>query len=699
MKAEGKTMDTNAMQSPEGKATLSVAIDTGGTFTDVTLVDRATGELWKSKTPSTPHDPSLGFMQSIQKVLAVAGAEANRISHVFHGTTVATNAILEMRGAKSALLTTRGFKHVLEIGRHDIPRSANMYSWQKPARPIPPERIYEIEGRVDFTGAELTPLNEDHVRAAVRKIKTQEVVSIAVCYLHSYANGAQERRTREIILEEYPEALVSLSSEVLPTFREFERTMATVLNAYVMPPISGYVARLEGRLTEENIDGRLLLMKSSGGVTGVETVRREPVHTALSGPAGGVVGAELVGELAGERHLITLDIGGTSADICLINGGHPSITTEGSVGTWPVHLPMIDIHTIGAGGGSIARATDGVLVVGPQSAGAVPGPVCYRRSGEEPTVTDAHLVLGHLPRSILNGEMSLDLEGAKKAIEEKIARPLGIDVYEAASGIIDIANNNMVGAIRVVSVEKGYDPAQFALVPFGGAGPLHGSFIGRLLGMKSILVPPGPGVLSSLGLLISNLRNEFTRTCLLRPPVYELDKLAAGFRELHGMAEEWLTSEQIPAEGREIRWVVGLRYIHQGFELDVPWPSQEVNEETLSATIDEFHKAHERLYTFGQPDTPVEVAGLRVEAIGKLTKPKIQKIAEGVAPEEAVTGQQQVYFEGDWLNCKIYDRARLRSGATIMGPAILEQLDATTYMLPGQKGTVDAYGNFIIQEA
>jgi N-methylhydantoinase A len=322
--------------------------------------------------------------------------------------------------------------------------------------------------------------------------------------------------------------------------------------------------------------------------------------------------------------------------------------------------------------------------------------VCYRRGGEEPTVTDAHLVLGHLPLTILEGELSLDLPAATKAIEEKIARPLGIDVYEAARGIIDIANNNMVGAIRVVSVERGYDPAQFALVPFGGAGPLHGSFIGRLLGMKSVLVPPGPGVLSALGLLISNLRNEFTRTCLLRPPVYDLEKLSTAFSELNALAEEWLTLEEIPADGREIRWVVGLRYVHQGFELDVPWPSHTIDEASLRQTIDGFHKAHEKLYTFSQPDTPVEIAGLRVEAIGRLAKPNMQKIGPGISQEQALKGTQRTYFEGEWVTSKIYDRAKLGEGASIAGPAILEQLDATTFLLPGQVGSVDSYGNFII---
>lgn len=680
-------------------ATYSVAVDTGGTFTDVTLVNRATGETWTAKTPSTPDDPSIGFIAGIVEILGYAGIEPSQVSHVFHGTTVATNAILEMRGARAALITTEGFRHVLEIGRHDIPRSANMYSWIKPSRPIPPEDIHEVRGRMDAAGGVVEHLVEDEVAEAVRRIRAQGIVSIGVCYLHAYANAAHEIRTREIILREYPEALVSLSSEVLPTFREYERSMATALNAYVMPPISTYVSRLEGRLSGRGLAAPLLLMKSSGGVTGVETVRREPAHTALSGPAAGIVGAEMVGELAGETHLITLDIGGTSADICLINGGRPDLTTNGSVGQWPLSLPMLDIHTIGAGGGSIARTVDGVLTVGPRSAGAVPGPACYGHGGAEPTVTDAHVVLGHLPRTILDGRLELDVDAATRAIETKVARSLGMSVHDAARGIIDIANNNMMGAIRVVSVERGHDPRAFALVPFGGAGPLHGGFIGRLLSMRSVLVPKSPGVLSSIGLLLSNLRNEFSRSCLLRGPDYDLDRLDSGFRELTEAARSWLASENIPPDSQDVRWVISMRYRNQGFELDVPWETPAVTAETFRAAVRAFHALHRKLYTFDQPDTPVEVAGMRVEAVGHLARPDQPLLGAGLPVEDAVSRRQKTYFEGDFLECKIYSRALLGVGATIVGPGIIEQLDATTFILPGQAATVDRFGNIIVKEA
>lgn len=690
--------EQTAMNDAPDAHSVSVAIDTGGTFTDVALIDRATGQQWKAKTLSTPEDPSLGFIEGIRKVLREADVSPARISHVFHGTTVATNAILEMRGAECALLTTSGFRHVLEIGRHDIPRSENMFTWVKPTRPVLPQRIYEVGGRIDYEGREVEPLVEEDVRDAARRIRAHGITSIAVCYIHSYADGAQERRTREILLEEHPEAQISLSSEVLPTFREFERSMTTVLNAYVMPLISSYVGRLEKRLADEAIGGRLLLVKSSGGVTGVDTVRRGPVHTALSGPAAGVVGAQRVGALAGEQHLVTLDIGGTSADICLIEGDQPTITMEGSVGGWPLHLPMIDIHTIGAGGGSLARVIHGGLSVGPASAGANPGPACYGRGGVEPTVTDAHMVLGHMPRRLLEGEMALDVDAAHRAVE-RVASALGTSLPDTARGIIDIVNNNMIGAIRVVSVERGHDPAQFALVPFGGAGPLHGGFIARLLGMKSIIVAPGSGVLSAQGLLIADLKNEFTGTLLLRPPSYDVERLAGVFADLNAKARAWLAVEDVPPESQEIRLFCSFRYQNQGFELHVPWPGQGVDRDSFAAAINAFHDLHRRLYTFDQRDAAVEVTGVRVEAIGRLAKPRFPTFAPGAPPEDARTGGQDVYFGGEWLHCPIYDRTRLTPVGAIHGPAIISQMDATTYVLPGQVCTMDHYGNLIIHEA
>lgn len=680
-------------------STAAVAIDIGGTFTDVTLLDRQKGVVWNAKTPSTPADPSLAFVAGIEQALGLAGLSPAALGHVFHGTTVATNLILEGKGVKAALLTTEGFKHVLEIGRHDIPRKANMYSWVKPKRPVPPERIHEIRGRLDAAGTEVVPLAEEDVRAAARAIKADGVSAVAICFLHSYTNAAQERRARDILLEEMPEAFVSISSDVLPVFREYERSMATILNVYVMPAVSSYVAKLEGRLRDRGVSGPLLLMKSSGGVTSAQTVRREPVQTALSGPAAGVMGAMFVGERAGFKNLITIDIGGTSADICLIKNGEPGITTEGRVGEWPLNVPMIDINTIGAGGGSIARVSEmGALSVGPQSAGAVPGPACYGRGGSEPTVTDANLALGRLTGSLLDGRLSLDKAAALQAITTNVARPLGLEPMAAARGILSIIDNNMVGAMRVVSVERGHDPRDFVLFPFGGAGPLHGAALARLLGIKTILVPPAPGVLSALGLLVSSLKAEFARTALQRPPEYDLAAMAKVFAELDASAREWLEEEGVPEFGRAIRWQASLRYLHQGFELTVPWGGNGVTTEAVAQTLASFHRLHEQLYTFAQEDTPVEIVTLRVSATGTLPGAELKELATGGRAEDAIVGRQDVDIEGQRHACPVYDRARLNAGAKLQGPAIVTQLDSTTVLFPGQVAEVDRYGSLVIQE-
>ncbi|MBL8698117.1 MAG: hydantoinase/oxoprolinase family protein [Alphaproteobacteria bacterium] len=678
---------------------LLVGVDTGGTFTDVTLLDPASGRIVTAKTSSTPQDPSLGFINGIADVLAKAAGADTAIARVLHGTTVATNMILEGKGAVAGLITTMGFRHVLEIGRQDIPRRANMFWWQKPARPVPPERIHEVAGRLGPDGSEVEALDEQAVRAAARALKAEGVEAIAICFLHSYTNAAHEKRAEAIVREEHPSALVSRSSEVLPVFREYERSMATILNVYVMPVVSAYVAKLEARLTERRVEAPLLLMKSSGGVAGSAAIRKAPVETALSGPAAGAVGMAFVGDAAGFRDLIGVDIGGTSADISLIKDGAPSVTMTGHVGEWPLSLPMVDIVTIGAGGGSIARVTrDGTLAVGPQSAGAAPGPVSYKRGGTEPTVTDAHLVLGHLPPYLLDGSFELDVEGARRAIATKIAEPLGLDLLAAARGILAIADHNMVGAIRIVSVERGHDPRDFALVPFGGAGPLHGGALARLLGMKTILVPPSPGVLSALGLLVSNLKSEFARTCLQKPGTADLAQIGAVFGELQRDAETWFAHERVPAADRRIVWAASLRYEHQGFELTVEWPGRHVDAAAVAETIRRFHDLHRRLYSFAQEDTPVEIVTLRVDAIGLLPRPHLATLAENRNIARARVGEQRVALETGTVSAPIYDRTRLGAGAVIEGPAIITQLDATTLLLPGQRAEVHPSASLVVRE-
>lgn len=676
---------------PSGRVV--VGIDTGGTFTDVTLIEAGTGRIFNAKTPSTPDDPSAGFADGIAGVLQVAGRSGRDVERVLHGTTVATNLILENKGAPAALLTTTGFRYVLEIGRQDVPRRASLFSWVKPKRPVPASRIYEIGGRIGPDGTEHQPLDEAAVRQAARAIRHSEIAAIAVVLLHSYANPAHEKRVAEILAEEHPQALVSLSSDVLAVFREYERSMTTILNVHVMPVVSAYVARLGRRLEGLGISSPLLLMKSSGGVTGADAVRRAPVETALSGPAAGAVGAAFAGQSAGIGDLIGIDIGGTSADVSLIRGGEPGLTTNGRIGEWPIGLPMVDIITIGAGGGSIARVNaSGRLEVGPQSAGAAPGPVCYGRGGTEPTVTDAHLVLGHLPPALLGGRFKLDAEAARRAVTERIAEPLGLRVDAAARGILAIVDNHMVGAIRVVSVERGHDPRGLTLLPFGGAGPLHGGALARLLGMPRILVPPAPGVLSALGLLASSLKADFSRTSLQRAGEIDGAQVSRVFADLERQASAWLDAEAVPQEARRLTRWASVRYQNQGFELDVPWTGAQ-------ATVAAFHRLHEQRYTFAQEDTPVEIVTLRVDARGVFAPPALEELPPAGRLADALLGKQIIHLETGPAECPLYDRAKLGRGCVIEGPAILMQLDATTLVLPGQVGTMDHVGNLIITEA
>jgi N-methylhydantoinase A len=673
----------------------AVALDVGGTFTDVALVHEASGRLWVTKTPTTPGDPSQGFIAGIEKALRLAGVEATALRHVLHGTTTATNAILERKGAATGLLTTAGFRYVLEIGRHDIPRRENMFAWVKPARPVPPELIFEIGGRVTVDGLELEALDEGAVRAAGRRLREAGVDSIAVCFLHSYANPSHERRARELLLDEHPGCAVSLSSEVLPVFREYERSMGTVLNAYVQPLVGRYVARLLEQLRPRGIAAPLSIMKSNGGVIGADVVRTQAIHTALSGPAAGVIGVRRIGEAAGFHDLISVDVGGTSADVCLVRGGEAEVTVEGRVGAWPLHVPMIDIHTIGAGGGSIARVTeDGTLTVGPESAGAAPGPVCYGAGGEEPTVTDAHLVLGRIPPHLLGGEITLDVERARRAIDERVARPLGLPLAAAAQGILDIVNNNMVGALRLVSVERGYDPRDFVLVPFGGAGPLHGADLAALLAMRTMVVPRHPGVLSTFGLLGTEVRNDYARTNLQKPPDYDLGSIAGVYAELEGQARAWLAAEGVEPGARRLMRQADLRYRHQGFELTVPWPEPELS---VDALIERFHARHRQLYTYALTDAPVEIVTLRVAAAGRVRRFTVPSL-DRRRRQRARPSRRRVHFAGvGWTTCPCIDREQLGVGAVVNGPAIVEQLDTTTVVPPGRRATVDRVGNLVIR--
>ena len=681
----------------------TVAIDVGGTFTDITFADARTGSTWVAKTPSTPGDLSGGFIRAIRKVLAQAGRAPADILRVFHGTTTATNAILEGKTPPTALVTTAGFKYVLEIGRHDIPRHGNLYGWSKPARPITPDRVFEVTERLDADGCVLTALDEDEARAAARQLAQLGVPAVAVVFLHSYANPAHEQRMQAILAEEYPGALVSLSSEVLPQFREFERTMATALNAAVMPPVSRYVGVLRGALDAEGVAAPLLIMKSDGGVTSAPTCVRQPVQTVLSGPAAGVIGAVSVARTAGFADVISIDVGGTSADICLVREGRPEITKDGSIGAFPLKLPILDIHTIGAGGGSIASVSAaGRLTVGPRSAGAEPGPACYGRGGLEPTVTDAHLALGRIPAALLGGELPLDVAAARAVVAERVGRPLGLGVEEAAAGIVEIVDNAMARAIRTVSVGRGHDPRRFALIAFGGAGPLHGCRLAELLDIPAVIVPPRPGVLSTWGLLDTDIRATFVRTVGVasrRAADADPAALEAEWADLLAQASQWLDAEAVPRERQRFERSADLRYEHQSFELTCALGDGPLTRATLDGLIATFHAEHRRLYTYDLPNAQVELVNLRVTGVGLLPKRTAPAAAaEMTDARGAVAGERRVYFRGSGAAVvPVYDRGRLGPGAAFAGPAIVDQDDTTCLVAPGFRARVDHALNILLE--
>ena len=638
-------------------------------------------------------------MPGLQQILEVNGVKPAYVKHIFHGTTIATNAILENKGARVGVLVTEGFKYVLEIGRHGTPRLVNPNSWIKPERPVRPRDIEEIPERVSFDGEILIPLDETAVRRAARRFRDEGLSSIAVSFLHSYANRDHESRARELILEEFPNAQVSLSSEVLAVFREYERTITTVLNAYVMPRVSTYLGNLERALGGEKVDSTLSIMKSNGGIVSSSVAVRQPVHTALSGPAAGVMATLQIAESTGVLNCISFDMGGTSTDVSLIKDRHPTTNLGGNLGDWPIQLPMLDIVTIGCGGGSIAAVSaSGVLSVGPTSAGAVPGPVCYGNGGTAPTVTDANLVLGRINTQIAGGILSLDGRAAAEAIRQVIASPLGLDQNAAANGILKIANNTMVGAIRNISVERGHDPKDFARVAYGGAGPMHAIDVAALLGINHVVVPLNPGIASAFGLLAAEFKNDYARTFLQQAPGYDLDGIESVYSELEAEGRAWLNEEGVPQEVHAMSRSADLRYAHQGSEVTVPLSGKQATGETMDALVQEFHAQHQQLYGFSL-DQRVEIVTLRVTVsgdVGSVALPRLDGVSD--SPEKAILDRRQVYFDqgNGFVPCNIYRRDQLSPGASISGPAVLERMDSKVVINPGWTLVVADSGKFII---
>ena len=675
-----------------------LGVDTGGTFTDIGIVDEDTGRVAVTKVPSTPDNPSRAVINGVRQIVEMEGIGSQDISFFIHGTTVATNALLELKGAKTALITTEGFKDILQIARQTRPSLYNFYA-HRPKAIVPRHLRYEASERLTHTGEVQKPLDENGVRKIAREMREKGVEAIAVCLLHSYANAIHEKKIKKIVEEEYPGVMVTLSSEILPEFREYERMSTVCINGYVMPKVNSYVADLDDELRDMRINSGLYIMQSNGGVITAETAREFSARTVLSGPAGGALAGTFVCAQAKRSNIITVDMGGTSLDICLIANGRPRYTTESQIGGYPIKLPMIDIHTIGAGGGSIAWIDGGgALRVGPQSAGAVPGPVCYRQGGTLPTVTDANVVLGRLnPKYLLSGSFELDQENAVRVIKEKIADPLGLSPIEAAAGIVRVVNANMVRGIRVVSVEKGYDPREFALVPFGGAGPVHGVEMAEELGMTEVIVPKNPGVTSAIGMLAADVRHDYVRTNVQDSAAMTARELGRLVENLETQARNDLAEEGFEKKDMELHRVLDMRYRGQAYEIPIDIPGGEIAKDHITKAREDFHKLHEWSYGYKRPEQIVEIVNARLTALGKLPSVKfVESEADRkhvVAPIET----RDVFLRDGFAPCPVYRREDFVPGMTFQGPAVVEQLDATTVIFPEQKVRVDSFGNIIIQ--
>ncbi|OZI67272.1 hydantoinase/oxoprolinase family protein [Bordetella genomosp. 11] len=675
-----------------------IGVDVGGTFTDLVLVHAESGRTVFHKVPSTPDDPSEAIHRGVTELIAENRLDPAEIRHIGHGTTVATNLVIERKGARCALITTKGFRDILDIGRQTRPHNFD-YGVRKP-EPLAPRRWRkEVRERVEASGAVLEPLDEEEVRRAARELKAEGVDAIAICYLHSYRNPAHEQRSRDIVREILPDAYICLSSEVLPEFREYERFSTTVLNAKVGPRMESYLANFLNRVKEAGVRQEPFTIHSNGGLMSVEAVRRFPVKTCLSGPAAGVVGAAMMGRAIGYPNLVTFDVGGTSTDVSLIANGQAMFSASRSVAGYPVKTPMVDIHVIGAGGGSLTWLDDaGSLKVGPQSAGAVPGPVGYGRGGEQPTLTDAQISLHRLnPQSVLDGKMPIHADAAKAALRERIAEPLGIGLEKAAEGVIRIANANMSRAIRAVSTERGYDLSEFALFAFGGAGPLHALGVARECGIPTVIVPPAPGNMCARGILLTDISFDFVASEIALVQAGNWPRIGDRFDGLRAAADRWLDDEQVPPADRRYQCFIDARYVGQNFEVQVPMEA--VADDGLSRFEAAFHDAHRKEYGYDVPTRPIEIINCRMKAIGTIAKAPMALLADGGG--DRPRGSREIHFgeRHGWMPAAVYHRGDLAAGARLTGPAVIEEMSSTTVIEPEHSLTVDAYGNLIIDIA
>ncbi|MGZ0230262.1 MAG: hydantoinase/oxoprolinase family protein [Acidimicrobiales bacterium] len=680
-------------------AEVRVGVDTGGTFTDF-LAFSDDGSLRASKTPSTPADDTEAFLTGLSN-LREAGVEPGDVTSLNYGTTVALNAVLQKRWPPLGLIVTEGYRELIEIARQTVPGDwGAIYSWIKPPRVVPLENVQEARERITHKGEVVEGLNEDDIRAAATFYKEKEIGAVAICLMHSYRNAIHEQRARDVFREVHPDCFLTISSDVLPEFREYERAMTTCLNAALMPLVSDYLDHLEVRLKAANYEAPLLLMRSSGGLASANQVIEQPATIAYSGPSAGVLGMAWLARQIGEDKVLTYDMGGTSTDVALVENGEPLLTTEGFLDIYPMGTPSIDLVSIGAGGGSIAMlGTGDRLRVGPESAGADPGPVCYGKGGAAPTVTDANLVLGRIPGFLLGGQMPLDVEAAREVMAITGAK-LGLEVREFAHGILQLAAASMAGAVRQVSVARGRDPREYSLFAYGGAGPLHAADLADLLGITKIVIPPNPGLGSCLGLLAADIHSAAVQTIAARADVVESDQLVATFAELEERVTTNVVSQGIDESAVITERFADLCYVGQATELTVAVPDGAVDATSLASALDVFHAEHNRVYGYDYAgEQSVEIVNLRVRGTGplrpiELTRPE----AATGAVTDAVTGERDVYFgpnDGEQATT-LYDRDLLAPGHEFTGPAIVTEYDSTILVPPDSTALVDELGNLII---
>jgi N-methylhydantoinase A len=683
-------------------ARFRVTVDTGGTFSDFVYLNEDTGAVTIAKLPSTPDDPSRAILAGIEALLA-EGVAATDIGYFCHGTTVGTNALLEGKGVRTGLLVTEGFRGIYPVGEQARPYGAAIFDvmYDKPEPLVPPSLTGEVRERVDFRGNVLRPLDEAALRDTVHALKAHELESIAVCLLFSFLHPQHERRVREIVREEMPDCSISLSSEVLPQIREYYRLSTTVINAYLQPILTRYIARLEHRLAEAGVTTRqTYVMQSNGGTATFTAAARRAVATVLSGPAGGVTAGVAACRSTGFDNVITFDMGGTSCDVALIKAGEPLVASRGQIDGRDLAVPMLDINTVSAGGGTIAAVDRfGALRVGPQSAGAAPGPACYGRGGDNPTITDCNLVLGYLGEdNFLGGAMRLDAGKARDAIAAKVADPLAVGVSAAAEGIIRIIDVKMAEAIKAISTMRGHDLRDFMLLAFGGAGPLHAGRLARDLGMAGVIVPLYPGVFSAMGLLMSDVRHDYVQSKMTPLGDITAEAVNAMFAQLTAQAAEELRGDGFAGDRIGIERALDMRYAGQGYEIAVPCPAP-LAADGLTALRASFDAQHKAMFGHMAPEERVEIVSYRVRGIGLLppvAMPKFKRAGTTLAQARRET--RRVRFDGSERDCPVYQRERLDVGLEIAGPAILDQLDCTTVICPGQVARVDEWKNLIVTQ-